>query len=99
MTSHRSDIDAIAFNANKDPSERLTVAIEAERRAHVAKWIARVQKTGAATLGTAMLFLPVVAGAQTAGDGLVNAAGIDGVRDVSCSTMAARGSPSTTGAS
>jgi len=82
MNTHHPD-NMTPVSATADVSEeRVTVTSEAERRAHVAKWIARMQKTGAATLGSAMLFLPVVAGAQTTGDGLVNAAGIDGVRGV-----------------
>ncbi|MGI3210089.1 Ig-like domain-containing protein [Roseovarius tibetensis] len=82
MTFHERDVDTPETVNQKESATRITVSSEAERRAHVAKWIARQHKTAAATIGSAMLFLPAVAGAQTAGDGLVTASGIDGVRDV-----------------
>ncbi|MFO7921460.1 MAG: Ig-like domain-containing protein, partial [Nioella sp.] len=82
MNTYDRDIATPASATRDDAPARVTVASEADRRAHVAKWIARHHKSAAATLGTAVLFLPAVAGAQTAGEGLVDAAGIDGVQDV-----------------
>lgn len=80
MTRHHTEAASPA--AASPAAEHITVSTEAERRAHVGKWIARHHRTATATLGTAMLFLPVVAGAQTQGEGLVTAAAIDGVREV-----------------
>ncbi|RAI55076.1 hypothetical protein DOO74_07700, partial [Rhodobacteraceae bacterium AsT-22] len=56
------------------------VSSEAERRAHIIKWIAKRQKTAAATFGSAMAVLPAMASAQAGAGELVNAADIAGVR-------------------
>ena len=63
MNIYQPDITTPSTATTDASAKRVTVTSEAERRAHVAKWIARMQNTGAATLGTAMLFLPAVAGA------------------------------------
>ncbi|MGM0661024.1 MAG: hypothetical protein ACQEUH_07610 [Pseudomonadota bacterium] len=79
MTRHHNQAASLA-DASPAAAEHITVLTEAERRAHVGTSICRHHKAATATLGTAMLFLPVVAGAQAQGEGLGTATAIDGVR-------------------
>ncbi len=82
MTIHHRDIENTEATESGEDHAPAMVPSEAERRAYVSKWIAKRHKAAAAALGTAFLFLPAVAGAQTGAEGLVNAAGIAGVQDV-----------------
>ncbi|KPP85453.1 MAG: hypothetical protein HLUCCO07_00005, partial [Rhodobacteraceae bacterium HLUCCO07] len=80
MTNHFRDSENTRISHTDQARMPRMVACDAERRARVAEWIAKRQKTAAATLGSALLFIPAIANAQSESGELVNAADIDGVR-------------------
>ncbi len=80
MTNDFRDTKNTCTDNNDQTQMPSMVANDADRRAHVAKWIAKRHKAAAATLGSAMLFVPAMANAQADTGDIVNAADIAGVR-------------------